>query len=77
MFDAEGHEMKVIQLMTTFTWKTDLSRDIHRLHYCSKVWVFKEINTFIHQECLKLIKSDSKDSNKIFLFIYLFEKSEK
>ncbi len=35
------------------------------VHYCTKVWeqniFFKEINIFIQQECIKLIKSDSKD----------------
>ncbi len=27
----------------------------------STTFIFKEISTFIQQECLKLIKSDSKD----------------
>ncbi len=34
------------------------------LHECSKFWCQwdkKEINTFIQQLCIKLIKSDSKD----------------
>ncbi len=34
--------------------------------------VFEEINTFIQQECIKLIKSDHKDiSNKDFHFRYI------
>ncbi len=31
---------------------------------------FKEINTFIHQENVKLIKSDSKDLLQIYIYIF-------
>jgi len=44
---------------------TNLKKDMH--HYRSKgsVFFFKEINTFIKQECIKLIKSDIKDSYNV------------
>ncbi len=45
-------------------------------HYCSKVWaqffLLKEINTFIQQGCITLIKSDSKTFIKCYN-IYIFK----
>ncbi len=38
---------------------------VANIYYCSKVLgqyvFFHEINTFVHQVCIKLIKSDSED----------------
>ncbi len=33
--------------------------------------IFKEINNFIQQRCIKLIKNDSKDFNIFFQMLFL------
>ncbi len=54
--------------------------------FCSKFWgqwdlFFKEINTFIQQWCIKVIKSDSKDiynitKKKIYMMLFYAIKSK-
>ncbi len=43
----------------------------------SKIIFFQEINTFIHQQCIKLIKSDSKDIYNVFWTFYSSVNPEK
>ncbi len=61
---------KVCANKVWFLYKINKS---HKLHYISTLHstFFKEINTFIQQGCIKLIKSDNKNINNVTKDFYL------
>ncbi len=56
---------KVLKVCILYVITSTHSQNANQLHYYSKVFVFKEINYFIQQACIKLIKSFNKGNYNV------------